>query len=385
MLAYSLAALFILDRLLKFIAVVHFFRRPLSLAPELWPTVTLIQPITRSENDLRAALWSRAVLDYPATIQYLFVCDADDSGTQALCREWLTEFPALSAEIIVVEPDGALIAAKVAKLQPALSCANGEILCFIDDDIALRPDALRLLTPYLYQPGAGAAFGLACYTRWSDPWSSLMSGFVNANALLSYIPLTYLIDPFTVTGHCFVVRRKIFDQFGGFSDMKDRVDDDHELARRVRKLGLSCIQTPLIYDVDNKLDSFRAYAAQMKRWFVFPRQAMFPMLRPREQLVSLIGSIGNLIPGLLGLLVLFTWRPSALGALGISLGIFAVVYWLCETLFISRRTPLHRWPLLILVALIVPLHIIAMLFANDEIKWRGQRLRVKRGGGFEVL
>jgi ceramide glucosyltransferase len=52
--------------------------------------------------------------------------------------------------------------------------------------------AARILIPFLYQPQVGAVFGLACYTNWRALWSSLMSGFVNANALLSYIPISYL-------------------------------------------------------------------------------------------------------------------------------------------------------------------------------------------------
>ena len=121
-----------------------------------------------------------------------------------------------------------------------------------------------------------------------------MSLFVNANALLSYLPLTYLTEPFTVTGHCFALRHATLTAIGGFGDDPDRIDDDHELARRVRAHGLRIMQTPLLYDVTNLLDSFSAYRVQMRRWFIFPRQAMLPYLRPRgacaaERLAALVG------------------------------------------------------------------------------------------------
>ena len=51
---------------------------------------------------------------------------------------------------------------------------------------------------------------------------SAISSFVNANALLSYIPLTYLTEPFTITGHCYALRRAIFDAVGGLEDMAGR-------------------------------------------------------------------------------------------------------------------------------------------------------------------
>lgn len=384
-LAIALGILYVLDRLLKLAAVIHFFRRPLPPDPPDWPSVTLFQPITRGVSGLLTSLKSRAQLVYPATVQQLLICDAHDSESQAACHTLLAEFPIIDAQLILVEANEGTVASKTEKLLAAIPHATGDVFWFIDDDIALRPMALHLMIPFLYQSGVGAVFGLACYTNWRTVWSSLMSGFVNANALLSYIPLTYLTDPFTITGHCFALRREIFHKVGGFVGLERRIDDDHELARRVRKLGLRCIQTPMIYDVDNDFDSLRAYNKQMKRWFIFPRQAMLPFLTAWEQTVSLVGSIGNILPGLLAMLVLVTGRRSAFRTLVISMGLFSAIYALCEICYLKRRTPFQRWPLLPIVALLTPLHALWSLLSNKEIEWRGQRLLIRRGGNMEVI
>jgi hypothetical protein len=118
---------------------------------------------------------------------------------------------------------------------------------------------------------------------------------------------------------------------------------------------------------------------------VFPRQALLPWLTPRERAVSFVGSMGNLLPSLIGLLALLARRRSALGALGASLGLFGAVYLWCEARYLGRRTPPHGLALLPVVALITPLQIVAALLAGDEVEWRGQRLRVHRGGEYEVL
>jgi ceramide glucosyltransferase len=280
---------------------------------------------------------------------------------------------------------GGAVASKIAKLRAALPRATGEVLCFVDDDVGLRPAALRTLIRYLFLPRAGAVFGLACYTEWRTLWSSLMSAFVNANALLSYIPLTYLAEPFTITGHCFALRRLDFDAAGGFEGMEHNVGDDHELARRLRRLGLRTVQTPMIYDVANHFDSLHSYVAQLKRWFVFPRQVLLPFMTPREQMVSFLGSTCNLSPSVLALLALLSRRWATLRALGASLGLFGAVYALCEARYLKRRTPARRWPLLLVVALLTPLQIVAALLSSDEVEWRGRRLRIRRGGGFEVV
>lgn len=383
--AVVLAALFACDRLLKLAAVVHFFRRPRPVAPAPWPTVTLIQPITRSAHDLRRTLATRCTLDYPVVVQSLLICDAADLESQAVCQALIDAHPDWQATLIVVAPDSGVIASKIAKVNAALPQATGAVLCFVDDDVALRPDALRILIPFLFEHGVGAAFGLACYTDWTNVWSSSMSSFVNANALLSYIPLAYLTEPFTITGHCFALQRAVFDAAGGFSGMAQRIDDDHELARRVRQLGLRNRQTPLVYDVENRIDTLRGYHIQIKRWFVLPRQTMAPFMTQREQRLALLGSVGNLLPTLLAIGTLL--RPSrvTLVALGVSMALFGAVYTLCEHAYLRRTTPLRRWPLLILTSVLTPLHVLVALFSGATIEWRGQRLRVRRGGSFEVL
>lgn len=383
-LVFALAALFAADRLLKLAAVIHFFRRRAPVAPVPWPSVTMIQPLTRGRHDLRRALLSRVALDYDSPVQHLLVCDAADGETQALCHELIAAHPSWQATLFVAQPDGGAIASKIVKLLVALPHATGGVLCFVDDDVALRPDALRVLVPYLFEPGAGAAFGLACYTNWSNTWSSLMSAFVNANALLSYIPLAYLTEPYTITGHCFALRRDLFMAAGGLGEMGGRLDDDHELARRVRAIGLRCVQTPLVYDVDNRIDDARGYHGQMKRWFVFPRQMMLPLLSRKERAVSLVGSAGNLLLPLLALLIL-TRRRGPIVAFTSALAAFAVVYIIGERAYLQRVAPLRRWPQILAAAVLAPPHILLALLSGATVEWRGQRLRVHHGGRFEVL
>ena len=382
-LAWALAAVFAADRLAKAAAVVHFFRRT-PPEPLGWPTVTLLQPITRGAN-LPATLGARGRLAYPAPIQYLFVCDAHDAESQAVCRAWQADFPACTAQVIAVDAGGARAATKTRKLVAGLAAATGAVIVCIDDDVAPRPDTLRVLVPYLDLPRAGAVFGLACYTRWTNGPTSLMSAFVNAYALLTYLPLTYLTAPFTVTGHLFALRRATLDAIGGFADMEDNVGDDHQVALRLRARGLRSVQTPLIYDVENDFADWRAYAAQMKRWFVFPRQALLPYMTARQQALALVGSLGNLAPGLLAGLSLLTRRRAVAGALGASLTLFAAIYAAGEARYLQRRTPLHRWPAVLAVALLQPAQIIAALLTDNTVEWRGKRIRVLRGGTYEEL
>lgn len=385
LIAYGLSVLFVFDRLLKLVAVILFFRRRSPPRPGSWPTITLLQPITRESAALINSLRKRAAIDYPVIIQHLFICDSHDTTSQSTVYSFMNEFPFIQAELILVDVPDTEIASKIRKLQTALPKATGEILCFMDDDVSPRQDTLRMLVPYLNQPHVGSAFGLPCYTNWHSPWSSFMSGLVNANMLLSFVALSYLTDPFRITGHIVVFYRNIFENVGGLDGLEQHIDDDFELARRLRSHGLRSIQTPLIYDIDNDLPSKKAFDTQIKRWFVLPRQAMMPSLSAWERCVAFISSCTLPIPSIIALMAILTKRRASLKSLVASLSIFAIVYAICESLFLKGHTPFFRWPLLLLGAVTTPIQIFIALVSNNEIEWRGQRMRVNRNGKMEVM
>jgi ceramide glucosyltransferase len=380
-----LAALFCLDRLIKLAVVEHFFRQPPPPAPARWPTVTLLQPITRGAHGLEHNLACRLRQEYPAAVQHVFICDEQDAASMATCRSVCAAHPQAQTCLVTLAAARGGPATKVEKLLAGLPAATGEVLCFVDDDVAPRVDALRRIVTYLDGPQAGAAFGLACYTNWRNVGSSAMSAFVNANALLSYVPAAYLAEPFTITGHFFVIRRDVFERIGGLAGMDGRIDDDHELARRLRRHGLRCVQTPTIYDVDNDLPSLPAYLAQMQRWFVFPRRLMLPQLARRERAATALGGAGTFVPSLVAALALASRSRRAVGAFAIVLGVFLAVYRVCEWRYLGRVTPRRRLLLPIVAAVLAPLQVVVGLLAGDEVRWRGQRLRIGQGGQIEVL
>jgi hypothetical protein len=65
--------------------------------------------------------------------------------------------------------------------------------------------------------------------------------------------------------------------------------------------------------------------------------------------------------------------------------LFAAVYVWCERCWLRRSTPRRRWPLVLLSALIAPLQALAALLHGDTFWWRGQRIRLERGGRFAVI
>lgn len=376
-----LTTLYLLDRFVKGGLVARFFARSkAALTAGDAPSVALIQPVTRGATNLRANLAARVALDYPGTVRHLVVCDAGDVESQTLCRAAMP-----GCEMILAEPDlpDAPLATKVGKMGAGVArLGDADVVCFVDDDILLPADALTTLVAPLYEAvPAGATFGLACQMSWDTPWESLMSGFVNANALTGYVPLVFFTPPYTVTGHVFALRRNVFERTGGMNGLEKRFDDDHEIARRVRALGLPLRQTSLVYGVANALPTFAAYRKQMRRWFVMPKQAMAPYLTRKEQIVTTLLSLGNLIPPVLFLCALFAPGRETVSAAVLAFAAFLISYLWLENRYLPARTPYRGLVGLPVVAFLTPIHVlIALLLPDNRITWRGRTYRAKRGG-----
>lgn len=396
-LAVGLVALYALDRATKFLALRAMLRRPPPPPPATWPPVTMLHPITAPEggrSPLAEGLRACARLDYPAPRRHVLICDAGATATIDTCRAFLAAHPTLDAALVEVPHADGPVAAKIVKLLAGLAHvaprrADDAVLCFIDDDIAPRPDALRGLVAALgaAEGPIGAAFGLPCYTNWRGPWSSLLSEFNNANFPGASAALTHITPPPRMVGHLVAYRWQLFARAGGLDGLADQIDDDFAFARRLRAIGATIVQTLVVYNVDNDLASWAAFARQLRRWFVLPRQAMVGALSKHEAAAGILVSAGMLIPPLVAFLAAFAQKRAATVALGACLGAYTLSARASEHLLQNPapRPPGHHWthPL---AAIALPVGTLAAaLFADDVVEWRGQRLRIAPGGRFERL
>ncbi|MBX7219001.1 MAG: glycosyltransferase [Blastocatellia bacterium] len=379
-LALALSFLYGLDRWLKLLAIHRFFQRAQPVADTF--SISLIQPVTRGAANLEGNLRARLKQTYAGRIQHLIICDESDRENRNLCERLAQDFPDREIAIIGTTSTFSEIATKTEKMLAGLERAEGEILVFIDDDIEPPPDALCRFMGALHQPEVGAVFGLARACSWETPWSSLMSAFVNANALLSYIPVTFVLDPYTITGHFFALKRADFVAAGGFAGMEKRVDDDRDIAVRLRALGLKCVQTAVVYRVSNRFAGWNDYAQQLKRWFVFPRQFIVPTLSTKEKLITTLLSFTIFLPAAAALLFLFYPNRWTLAALGMEYLWFVWAYAGCSRRYLDEPVP---WLLLPATCFLTPFQLLhALFFSNTVIRWRGVPLNILPGGEAQV-
>ncbi len=382
--ALGLGALYLADRAAKLTLLSRFFSRSAPREPAAWPSVTILEPVTRGSGGLSTNLEARTGLDYPARVRHVLICDADDLASRAKCHRMIAAHPELDICLVLVEGDPGTPAPKLVKLQAGMPHATGDILCLMDDDVAPRPDALRLLVAQLGQPGVGASYGLARSANWDNLWSSLLSSYVNAFTLETFITWEALCGVVRVVGQMSCYWQRPFVAAGGFDGLEGYLDDDFVLAQRLRGANLRAVQAPVVYDVDDGAATLREYLGKFQRWIVLPRQAMEPFLSRRQRVAAFLATPATiLLPSILGGLALTTRRRGPVLALVASLSAFAVAQQVEYACFLGRRMSLRQMLPLAYTALVTPIHAALALLTGDEVEWRGQRLRVYKDGRFE--
>ena len=385
MIAMCLLLLFVIERTVKCVLVWHFFAKAEPKVPQSWPTLSVIQPITRGVCHLSGNLVSRLTQEYPQAVQHIFLCDVLDDINKKIAYELAAQYRNYDIVVVEVQADNGEIASKVKKMQMGHQLAIGEVLVFIDDDIELRPQTFRRMIPYLYQENIGAVFGLAWAGNWNSRWSAMMNLFVNGFALMTYIPLCYCTRPYSITGHIFALKKSIYEQSGALDNFGGHIGDDHEIARNVRALGLQLKQSPIIYNVWNEFFSWRAYQAQIKRWVVIPRQVLFPHISFYNKSISTLLSLPTTIPVLLLIIAVVCGDFLAIACCAIALVFSELIYLLHSYLYIKRATPLASLGLLFFVNLFTPMHLLISYITDNTALWRGELVKINKGGKYERI
>ncbi|MGA8574589.1 MAG: bacteriohopanetetrol glucosamine biosynthesis glycosyltransferase HpnI [Candidatus Cybelea sp.] len=221
--------------------VAAFARRPLQLATEFLPSVTILKPISGLEPDLYENLRSVCDQDYPARYEVVYCFhDADDPAV-AVGERLAAEFPGIAR--VAIGQNAAMTNPKIANLAKASAAPNGEIVVIADSDVRVDREYLRALAGAFASERVGAATCLYA----GMPNASLVSRLGAMQIEEVFIPsvlVALALGPLRFClGATMAVRRSLLDAFGGIAALGGGLADDHRLgelvAARNRSVELS--------------------------------------------------------------------------------------------------------------------------------------------------
>lgn len=206
-----------------------FGRRPLELAWELLPTVTILKPIAGEEPDLYENLASFCDQEYPQEFDVIFCLHSPDDPARAIAERVARDFPSAHATIAIGE-NPAIANPKIANLVKPSVDLRGEIVVIADSDIRVDRRYLRALATSFASERVGAATCLYA----GMPNATLPSRLGALQIEDGFIPSVLVAIAIGKLRFCLgatmAVRRSVLAEIGGLAALGDHLADDHALG-----------------------------------------------------------------------------------------------------------------------------------------------------------
>ncbi len=214
--------------------IAAFGRRPLELASEFLPSMTILKPMAGTEPDLYDNLRSFCEQEYDE-FEVIFCLHSDRDPALRTVERIAAEFP--SRVRIAVGEDASIANPKIANLAKSGAEPHGEIVVIADSDIRVGRDYLRALAASFATRRVGATTCLYC----AIPNSSLISRVGAMQIEEIFIPSVLVAIALGELRFCLgatmAVRRNVLEEIGGLAPLGRFLADDHALGELVCDRG----------------------------------------------------------------------------------------------------------------------------------------------------
>lgn len=354
-------------------------RREQSQAASFLPPVSMLKPLHGTEPGMERNLETFFEQDYP-DFELLFCARQESDEGLQLARRIGARYPAVRAQYLTCgEPIPRFHNAKVFSLEKLDSAACNDNYVTSDADVRVAPDYLQRMVQYLRDPNVGLA---SCvYLGTAHPGAGFSSQLDAVGKSVEMTSGVFVADMIEGTkfalGATMAVRRKSFEQVGGFGELGQFYADDFVLGNRLAEQGTTVLLATHVIRLMVQDSPFALSFRNQLRWMQSTRRS-----RPWGHFGS--GLTFSVPYGLMGL---------AWGLLAGRPGLGAV--WLLATVvnrWVQASTVLQvlgerGW---VRGAAIYPLRdalgsvLWACSYLGDNFYYRGKVYRLKQGGVVEA-
>ena len=364
-----LAALGALQSFAGLAALRRFIARAPAPAGAL-PPVTILKPVCGDERLLEEAIASFCTQAYPSFQLVIGAQDANDPAL-AIARTLQTRYPDVDIAIVI---NPALHGAnrKISNLINMLPAAKHDLLVFADSDLHVRPDYLTQVVTTLLSPGTGLVTTICAGEAALPGFASRLGASHISHSFLPAALLAVALGRQDCLGNTMALRRDTLERVGGLHALVDHLADDNVLGSLVLRQGLAVRLAATLPVVTVQERTLGAVWQHEMRWArtiraLVPGAFALSILQYPcfWALIAVAASGGAIKPVAL---LAAVWLSRVLVAAGID---DSVRFWRARP-----AQPVAPW-LLPLRDVMSAAEIIAA-FANDEVVWRGHRMRAAR-------
>jgi ceramide glucosyltransferase len=359
-------------------------RREQSAAMEFLPSISVLKPLHGTEPGMERNLESFFEQDYP-DFELLFCARFESDEGLQLARRVGERYPQVQARYETCgEPIPKFHNAKVFSLAKLNSVAKNDLFVTSDADVRVVPDYLRRMVQTLKDPHVGLA---SCVylgtTEGAEPgrgpgFASQLDAVGKSVEMTSGVLVAVMIEGSAkfALGATMAVRRKSFEDVGGFNELGQFYADDFVLGNRLAAQGTGVLLATYIIRLMVQDSPFWLSFRNQLRWMQSTRRS-----RPWGHLGT--GLTFAMPYGLLGLLWGLLSGHPWLGLLW--LGAMVVNRWLQAAAILTVLGDPDR----VYNALIYPLRdVLGFLlwvgsYGGENFYYRGKIYKLKEGGRVE--
>lgn len=186
------------------------------------PTISVIVPVHNGGENFRRCLSALAEAEPPPN-EIIVVADADRDGSGCLAEK-------SGAQVLITPTPGGPARAR----NLGARIARGDVLFFVDADVAIPPDAMEKITAaFRREPDLAAIFG-----SYDDAPAATNFLSQYKNLFHHYIHQTAREEASTFFGACGAIRRDVFLALGGYYESYRQPSiEDIELGYRLKHAG----------------------------------------------------------------------------------------------------------------------------------------------------
>jgi ceramide glucosyltransferase len=342
------------------------------------PPVSVLKPLHGTEPGMERNLETFFEQDYPE-FELLFCARQETDAGLQLARRVGARYPHVDAHYITCgEPMPKFHNAKVYSLEKLDSVARHELFITSDADVRVKPDYLQRMVQNLRDPHIGLASCVYLGTT-TGRFASQLDAVGKSVEMTSGVMVADMLEGTKFAlGATMAVRKKSFQQVGGFAELGQFYADDFVLGNRLAKQGTGVLLASHV---------IRLMVQDSPFWLSFRNQLRWMQSTRRSRPLGHFGT-GLTFAMPFGLLGLLWGLTSGHALLGLAWLIGAVLNRWLQAGTVLRVMGDEDWlhgmliyPLRDLLGSILWLG----SYGGDRFYYRGKIYRLKDGGQVEAM
>jgi cellulose synthase/poly-beta-1,6-N-acetylglucosamine synthase-like glycosyltransferase len=266
----QLASLILSVVLIQFLLILYRFNKnwvkfPIDNNLE-WPTVSILVAARNEEENLPKLLESFEKINYPREkIQFLFADDQSEDETPVILKVWCESQTNASFITAKKLTDLHPVNPKAEALAQLSEVAHGEVYLFTDADCAVSGNWVKGMVSG-FGPNVGMVVGVT-HVYWKgflrffqdlDWWNT--QGFMKVASDLGVST--------SGMGNNMAVKKRVYDECGGFEKLKFNLTEDLEMSKAIAKAGYRVHSEikPETLVLTKAEKSLKKLLTQRKRW-----------------------------------------------------------------------------------------------------------------------